>query len=287
MVRCRWGAAAGPPVAAASAAADGRLSARELRDLRAVLRVVRADGHHAAVRIRHVEVELAPHAPQHFRQHDAGSRRAPQRAAAASKSDSKRVRQRRRHCSNAESSADAPAACVNHQAPVAQCSADAADAHAPGERRHRRRGPAAEARSRARLLAYNHSKRQRMLAESKLRVNLNLIMKRMRYERMWCVKRAHAEGRRVNPSLSEAIAPFLSASVTQHPPQEVAGTKRVATSDPISPPSSALLPQFESPAVVMIAERVKPSPAKRSRGRKCKVCGYMPFTCTCKKFQLT
>ena len=90
----------------------------------------------------------------------------------------------------------------------------------------------------------------------------------------------------MTPSLGEAIAPFLSASLPQHSPQEVVGAKRAATSDPISPPSSALVPQYASPALVIVAERVKPSPAKRSRGRKCKVCGYMPFTCTCKKFQL-
>ena len=50
--------------------------------------------------------------------------------------------------------------------------------------RRRGRGPAAEARSKARLLAFNESKRQRVLADSKLRGKLNLVLKRMRYERM-------------------------------------------------------------------------------------------------------
>ena len=79
-----------------------------------------------------------------------------------------------------------------------------------------------------------------MIAESKLRSKLNLIMKRMRYERMWYVKRADAEGRRVAPTLSEVMIPLLSTA-TQHPPQEVAGTKRAATAAPISPPSSSLV----------------------------------------------
>ena len=240
-------------MAAASAVADGRLSTRELRDLRAVLRVVRADGHYAAVRIRHVEVELAPHAPQHFAQHAACTKRAPQ-AAAAPKSDSSRVRQRRRPTSNAHSSAaGAATACVNPQADAAHAH-DGADADpAPYRRRHRNRGPAAAARSKARLLTYNQGKRQRMLAQCTLRCKLNVVLKRMRYERMWYVKRAHAEGRRVTPSFSEAIAPFLSAPLPQHSPQELAGTKRAASSDPISPPSSALVPQHASPAVVCLS----------------------------------
>ena len=150
--------------------------------------------------------------------------------------------------------------------------------------RRRGRGPAAEARSKARLLAFNESKRQRALAESKLRYKLNLALKRMRFERMWMVKHASVEGREVAPSLSEVMASLQGemtslppTSVAKPPPHEMIGTKRAAACTPMSPPGPSLS-----------VEGVKPSPLKKPRSgkKKCPICGYKPYTsrfnCTCK-----
>ena len=142
--------------------------------------------------------------------------------------------------------------------------------------KRRSRGPAAAARSKARLQAFNERKREHLLAASQLRKRLKDAVRRMRFERMWMVKRAHAQGKIVAPSLSEAMASFFSTSVMQQPPQEEAGSKRAATSTPTSPP-----PQAASLAV----QGVKPSPLKKPRSgrKKCTVCGTChTYTCTCK-----
>ena len=83
------------------------------------------------------------------------------------------------------------------------------------------------------------------------------------------MKLAWAEGRVVAPSLSE-VAAYLSSPCEQQP-QEVAGAKRAAASDPVSPPASG------DDAAIVPKGAVAPSP--KVRRRACLVCGYLPATC--------
>ena len=260
---------AGDSVAPAGSGVRAPLTARDLRDLRAVLRAVRNEGGVTLVRLRHFELELQPERARsriyqsrsHLARDTARGKRAHEDASAKSG--------RRGSAGPASDTACAPAnsACKDFNSACKVVKGRS------------RRGPAAIARSKARLQAFNDRKREQMLAASQIRARLDRVLSRMRFERMWAVKRAHAEGKEVAPSLSEVMALLLSKSVTQQPLQEATGSKRAATSTPKSPPLQA-----GSPAVQGMNEALKPSPLKRPRSgrKKCAVCGYMPYTCTCK-----
>ena len=271
MARGVGAGAAGHPAAAAPGTSEAPLSRRDLRDLRAVIRLASAEGC-LMVTLRHVRVELPSlaHAPA------AQARESRARGTARCGSERRAAAPLpRQHKSSLPPACDSAGggsedcSCMHTSEKKVACKDLAA------KRKARRRGPAALARSESRLLAFNERKRQRLLSQSRLRVKLHMILNRMKYERMWMVKRACAEGREVFPSLSEAMASLLSASATHQPPLEETGSKRAASSTPTSPP-----PKGGSLAV----EGVKPSPLKKPRsGRKrCEVCGYMPYTCTCK-----
>ena len=271
---------AGDSAAAAGAGVRAPLTARDLRDLRAVLRAVRDEGGVTLVRLRHFELELQP---QHARSH----LHRPRSRHASNKSHGKCTREAASAEPGRRMSAESASDTVCDFTGAACMDSNSA---CKGVKRRPRRGPAAAARSKARLEAFNDRKREQLLAASRLRARLNQALRRMRFERMWAVKRAHAEGKemQVAPSLNEVMASLLPTCLPQQTPKEAAaGAKRAANSPPISTPTSAHLPEPGSPGATMDAKvLVKPSPLKRPRSRrkKCDVCGYMPFTCICKKY---
>ena len=231
MVRGGCGGDAGSPATRPAAEADGCLSARDLRDLRAVLRVVSDNGRVAAVRMKHLVVELAPGAnvAQGGQQQQAHAEPAERAARKGHGSPRQRSRQReRRHGGVLHATRR-----VDADGGVGGAAVGAAHV-APAARQLRRRGPAARARSKARLDAFIEGKRRYLDCE--LHARLRQLVKRLRFERMWHVKNAWAEGRVVAPSLSE-VAAYLSSPRVLQQPQGVAGAKRAATSDPASPPA--------------------------------------------------
>lgn len=147
-----------------------------------------------------------------------------------------------------------------------------APAAAPRARR-RQHGQAARRRSAQRLLDFQEAKRRALYADCQLRVVLHRALKRLRWERMWTVKRAWAEGRMVAPSLS------VVADYTQSEKASCAASKGSYREALLSTCDAAHSSTTDSGAD---AKRVNATPPVRRAVcalQVCSVCGFMPITC--------